>query len=196
MPAADPPTSFSPWWLLALAPALTFVIFDSALQAFAGHVELFGSVAAYRVALNLIALLRFAAMFAGALFVWGALRGRRAPRWVLALAVLSAPLAYAVSWFFRSQAFFPAEQAAYYAVNPLFVGAVPAQIGSACVAELAWRWWHRRHSGLPHGAVRMSTPLVVALAVLGYAGMFFILLWDGGIHYFYWYQQLYKALFM
>ncbi len=183
-------------WLLALAPAVAFVILDSALQALAGDVSAFGSTTAYRVTLNLVAVGRFAAMFAGVLFVWGLLRGRRAPTWVLVLAVLSGPLAYAISWFFRSQAFFPADQAAYYAVNPLVVGAISAQVGAACVAELIWRAWWRRHGGVPEPSPRLATWAVATLAVLGYLGMFAILLWDGGIHYFYWYQQVYKAIFM
>lgn len=181
-----------PWVLLTAIPAIIVVKADVAIALLAGRPEVFPSVSAYRVVLNFEAVLRFFGVFVAVLCVWAVLRSHRAPRWVLALAILAGPLAYAVTEFFRAQAFFPPDQAAYYAVNPIFVGAVGSQVACAAVAEVLWRWSGRRR-GINRGRV-VSWPLV-ATAVVGWAILYVAVLWDGGIHWFYVYQQGYKALF-
>ena len=178
--------------LLALIPALVFVQADLVVGQLAGHPDRFPSVGAYRAVLNLESLLRYGGLFVAVLFVWGALRSRGAPRWVLALAVLSGPLAYALVEFVRAQAFFPPGQAAYYAIGPLFVGGVASQCAMAAVGEALWRWWGRRR-GVNRG--RAVTWRILLIAVSGWAILYVTLLWDGGIHWFYLYQQVYKALF-
>lgn len=177
---------------LALVPAAIFLLADAGVALFAGQVSSFGSVKVYRVVMNALVLLRFAGLFAASIAVWGLLRSRAAPRWLLVLAVLSGPLAYAVTGFLHTLQYFPPGQAAYYGVNPLFVGGVGSQVAVAAIAEGLWRWRHAR-KGDPRGSV--VTPALVATMVLGFGVLFIAVLWDAGIHWFYVYQQGYKLLF-
>jgi len=181
-----------PWAVLVVIPAIIVVKVDVAISLLAGRPEVFPSVSVYRVVLNSEAVLRYVGIFVAVVCVWGVLRSHHAPRWVLALAILSGPLAYGVIEFVRTQAFFPPEQAAYYAINPIFVGAVGSQVACAAVAEFLWRWWGRRRS-IDRGPL-VSWPMLAA-AVVGWGTLYVAVLWDGGIHWFYVYQQGFKALF-
>lgn len=176
---------------LALVPGVVVFVCWLVLRG-AGDVESFGSVDTYRVVMNVAALGRFFGLFAAVLLVWGLLRARAAPRWVMALALLSGPAVYAVTAVAGVIGYFPIGEALYYGVNPLTIAGIGSQIGWAVLAEMAWRWRGRRR-GNWKGAV--ATPALVAAGVLGFSLLFFTVIYRGGVAFFFVYQQGYEALF-
>jgi hypothetical protein len=160
------------------------------VKVFAGRYEVLGG--AYAPLLNAGVLLRAFGMFASVVIVWGALRSRGASRGVLALAILSGPIAYGVTAAIAALAYFPAGQAAYYGLNPIAIATVAGQCAAAAVAEVGWRWWSRRR-GRDAG-----TPVTWAIAAAFGAGLltvFFTVLYQGGVPFFYVYQRGYLLLF-
>ena len=137
--------------------------------------------------MNIGVLARFFGMFVAVIVVWGSLRSRSAPRWLLGLAIASGPVAYSVSAFLGAAQFFPAGQAAYYAVNPMFVAAVAGQCAMAGVGEAVWRWWSRRRGR----SAPALTWQIGAVVVVGLLVVFVTVLWQGGVPYFFWYQRGY-----
>jgi hypothetical protein len=178
--------------VLALVPALIVLACHLILARGVGQVDEFGSVGVYRAVMNAAALGRFFGLFAAVVLVWGLLRTWQAPRWVLALAVLSGPLMYAVTAVIDVVGYFPTGQALYYGLNPLTIAGIGAQSGTAALCEAGWRWWQRRHS-------RRDGPVLtfglVAVVVVGYAVLYFAVLFRGGVAYFFIYQQGYLLLF-
>lgn len=176
--------------LLALVPAAIVVAASAFVKFFAGQYEVLG--AAYAPLLNAGVLLRAFGMFTSVVLVWGALRSRDASRGVLALAILSGPVAYGITAAIDALAFFPAGQAAYYGINPIAIAAVAGQCAAAAVAEVLWRWWSRRRgreSGSP------VTWRIAAVFGAGLLTVFFTVLYQGGVPFFYVYQRGYMLLF-
>lgn len=177
--------------VLALVPALIVAGTSFLVGGFAGRWESFGSVGGYQAVMNLGVLARFFGMFVAVIAVWGVLRSRSAPQWLLGLAIVSGPIAYSVSAFWGAAQFFPIGEAAYYAVNPMAVAAVAGQCAMAGVGEGVWRWRsHRRGNSAPALSWRIAAVVVVGLLVV-----FVTVLWQGGVPYFYWYQRGYLLLF-
>ena len=176
--------------LLALVPAAIVVGTSVFVQVFAGRYEVLGS--AYAPVLNAGVLLRAFAMFASVVLVWGALRSRSASRGLLALAILSGPVAYGVTAAIDALAYFPAGQAAYYGINPIAIAAVAGQCAAAAVAEVLWRWWSRRRG---RDAGSPVTWRIAAAFGAGLATVFFTVLFQGGVPFFYVYQRGYLLLF-
>lgn len=178
--------------LLALIPAAIVLGCTAVLHFGAGRPDAFVSVAGYQLLMNLAVLGRFFGLFAAVVVIWGPLRGRNATRGLLALAIVSAPIAYAATAFAAAREFFPVEQALYYAVNPLTVAGIASQCAMAAVGEAGWRWWRQRRS------LDAGPPLtwrIVTTALIGWAVLFFTVLFRGGVTYFFYYQQGYLLLF-
>ena len=179
--------------LTALVPAAIVLMCHLVLAWFAGRVDLFGTPEVYKVVMNLAVLGRFFGLFAAVILVWGALRSQDASRWVLGLAIMSGPVMYSITGFTDLLPIFPLGQAAYYGLNPLFVAGVGSQAAMAAVAESLWRWWTRRRGAAAVGPV--VTGRIVAVALIGWAVLFFAVLFRGGVAYFFIYQQGYLWLF-
>lgn len=174
--------------VLALVPGIIVAIASVVLR-WAGDVTPFGSVGLYRLVMNAAAIGRFFGLFVAVVLVWGLLRSRAAPRWVLALAVLSGPAVYAITAVAGVIGYFPTPEAFYYALNPLTVAGIGAQCGFAALAELVWRWRS------PQWQARVPTGGVWLVAVAGFAVLFFTVLYRGGVVYFFIYQRGYEVLF-
>lgn len=164
----------------ALLPALVFALSDLVVTVWSGRPEALGSPL-YHLLLPAAALGRFAGMFVLAGAAWWLLRRAGSARGWRVLGVISGPLAYSLSAMWHVLSYFPTGQAAYYGLNPLVVAAVGSSIATAAVAEMLWR--RRPAIGL------------LGLAALGWAVLWATVLWDGGVHWFYVYQQGFKALF-
>ncbi len=176
--------------VLALVPGAVVLVTSLFVRTFAGRYELLG--AAYGPLLNAGVLMRAFGMFAAVILVWGTLRSRGAGRGVLAMAVLSGPITYGVVAAIGALDFFPPGQAAYYGVNPIFVASVAGQCAAAGFAEVLWRWWSRRR-GRQVG--RLVTWGVAAAVLGGLSVVFFTVLFQGGVPFFYVYQRGYLLLF-
>ncbi|MCB0898739.1 MAG: hypothetical protein H6526_05175 [Actinobacteria bacterium] len=175
---------------LALVPAAIVVVTSVFVQTFAGRYELLG--AAYAPLLNAGVLLRAFGMFASVILVWGLLRSRGASRPVLALAILSGPVSYGITAALDALSYFPVGQAAYYGINPIAMATVAGQCAAAAVAEMAWRWWSR------HRGREVGSPVTWRIAAAFGAGLltvFFTVLYQGGVPFFYVYQRGYMFLF-
>ncbi len=178
--------------LAALVPAAIVLMCHLVLAGFAGRVDLFGTPAVYKMIMNLAVLGRFFGLFAAVILVWGALRSQQAPRWVLALAVMSGPVMYSITAITDLLPIFPWGQAAYYGLNPLFVAGLGSQSAMAAVAESLWRWSMRSRAETP---LPIITWRLLAVALIGWAVLFFAVLFRGGVAYFFIYQQGYLFLF-
>jgi hypothetical protein len=177
--------------VLALVPAAIVVVATIFVKVFAGRYEVLG--AAYAPLLNGGVLLRAFGMFASVVVrVGGVALARRLPRRARSGDPVRPRWPTAVTAAIDALAYFPAGQAAYYGLNPIAIATVAGQCAAAAVAEVAWRWWSRRR-GRDAG-----TPLTWRIAAVFGAGLltvFFTVLYQGGVPFFYVYQRGYMLLF-
>ncbi len=164
----------------ALIPALSLLVGDVVITRFLGRVDLLGE-SVYGVVMPGAALARYAGMFALAGLSWWLMRRLGAGRWWRVAALVSGPTAYAITAVWHMARWFPTGQAFYYAINPLTLAALGSSVAMVSVAEMFWRR-------------RVVLPLVGA-AVAGWGVLFGTVLWHGGVHWFYIYQQGFEALF-
>lgn len=146
----------------------------------------------YRPLLNTLSAARFLLLLFSTFFVypfvWAA--GASLRQRVLAAYVL--PLAYVLWAIFQATAYFPLGQAVYYGFNPLAFGAFWLQLALIGVAEIAGRAWSRFRHGTRGPLVRWTH---IAGIIVGLFALYLTLFWDGGVHWFYVYQEGYKLLF-
>jgi hypothetical protein len=165
----------------AVISVATFLIIDLALVSLVGRP--WGPT--YPLSMDALILARMGPLFFSGLIVWPAMRARGATRGQALLGIWSTPIAFAVASAWRAADFFPPLEAAYYATNPMVVGALGAQLASAGVGALAWTLWRAR---------RWSWPAFTG-AIIGTAVAVVAVLWDGGQHLFYPWVQVYGQLF-
>lgn len=183
-------------WHLAVPAVIsvaTFLVIDLLLAALVGRP--WGP--AYPLTLDALVLARMGPLFFSGLVVWPAMRARGATRVQSAIGILATPVAFAIVSGWRAADFFPPLEAAYYATNPIVVGALGAQVSSAGVGALAYGMWraHRvRSSGAGSWRAGWSWTPVIAI-VAGTAVTVVAVLWDGGQHLFYPWVLLYGRLF-
>ena len=166
--------------LWALLPAVVFTCGDVIVSLLIGRVDLL-SAAASHVLLPAGALARYAGMFVLAGPIWWLLRRSAASRPWRVLGVLAGPTAYAISAAWHLGHWFPTGQALYYALNPLTLAAIGSSTAMAALGEMIWR--------------RRPTAGLIVLSLAGWAVLYATVLWDGGVHWFYVYQQGFAALF-
>ena len=160
---------------------------------------------AYPVTMDALVIARMGPLFFSGLVVWPAMRARGATRTQSAIGILATPITFAIVSGWRAADFFPPLEAAYYATNPIVIGALGAQVSSAGVGALAYAMWRARRAKAPgvtgtvHSATTSATagwswgPLVAIIA--GTAVTLVAVIWDGGQHLFYPWVLLYGRLF-
>ena len=176
-------------WHLAAPAAIsvtTFLAIDLVLAALVGRP--WGP--AYPVTMDALVLLRMGPLFFSGLIVWPAMRARGATYTQATIGILATPVVFAIVSGWRAAAFFPPLEAAYYATNPIVIGAIGAQVSSAGVGALAYGLWRARTTR----SIRWSWWPVVAI-VAGTGLTAFAVLWDGGQHLFYPWVLLYGRIF-
>jgi hypothetical protein len=102
------------------------------------------------------------------------------------------PLAYIVWAMVQATAYFPLGQSIYYGFNPITVGTLFLQLGLIGLAEIGCRWRYKRKVGETVAVVRW--PSVTGI-IVGMLALYLTLFWEGDVHWFYIYQELYKVLF-
>ena len=178
-------------WAVAVPAAISvaaYLVIDIALAALVGRP--WGP--AYPMSMDALVLARMGPLFFSGLLVWPAMRARGASRVQAAIGILATPIAFAILSGWRATTFFPPLEAAYYATNPIVVGAIGAQISSAGVGALAYGMWRARRAGRWQSGWSWSALVAV---VLGTAVTAVAVLWDGGQHLFYPWVVLYGRLF-
>ena len=63
----------------------------------------------------------------------------------------------------------------------------------AGLCEIICRWWTRGKNG---AAIKIVPRGAVISILVGLVGVYVVMVWGGGVHWFYLYQQGYKALFL
>lgn len=186
---APPVLPRRPGWQIAVPAVIsvaTFLTIDLILAAMVGRP--WGP--AYPASMDALVLLRMGPLFFSGLIVWPAMRARGASRAQAVIGIWSTPIAFAIVSAWRAADFFPPLEAAYYATNPMVVGALGAQLSSAGVGALLWALWRRRT--VPGSPV---SPWAAVSVVVGTGITVFAVLWDGGQHLFYPWVLLYGRLF-
>lgn len=183
-------------WPLALPAVISvaaFLVIDLVLASLVGRP--WGP--AYPLTMDALVLARMGPLFFSGLVVWPAMRARGATRVQSTIGILATPVTFAIVSGWRAADFFPPLEAAYYATNPIVVGALGAQVSSAGVGALAYGLWRALRSGSSGaGSWRdgWSWSPVVAI-VAGTAVTLVAVIWDGGQHLFYPWVLLYGRLF-
>lgn len=193
-PAARPPAgSFARRTVVPLAvTVLVLLVLTVVQRLWVGRPEVFWSVSGYRVTMDAVTLARLAVVLFSSLVTWPVMWLRGAPFAERAIGVLTVPLVYAATCVVDGLTFFPPLQALYYGTNPIVLGAMGAQVASAAIGGAVARWLWRRRNGVH---LRVVTPGAVLAVVLGTAVPVLTIGWDGGIHWFYPWMQVYVALF-
>lgn len=179
-------------WHLAAPAAIsvaTFLAIDLVLAALVGRP--WGP--AYPVTMDALILLRMGPLFFSGLIVWPAMRARGATRTLAMIGILATPVVFAIVSGWRAAAFFPPLEAAYYATNPIVIGAIGAQVSSAGVGALAYGLWRARRTRTTSSSRWSWWPAVAIVAGTGLT--VFAVLWDGGQHLFYPWVLLYGRIF-
>jgi hypothetical protein len=102
------------------------------------------------------------------------------------------PLAYVVKEIIRVNQFFTLGESLYYALSSIVLGALLIQVGLQGLAELICRALYRKRYGTPVKVFTWQPLVAIAITLVT---LYVMLLWDGGVHYFYFYQEGYKLLF-
>lgn len=92
---------------------------------------------------------------------------------------------------YRAREVFSQGETAYYALGSPFLVFAFQVLAMSGVAEIICRIWSRRR-GSP---VKVWTPLPLAAIFSGLVVLFLMMIWGGGVHWFYLYQSGYLALF-
>ena len=169
-------------WLLA----------NISLLLLAGRPEFFGNPNVYRLINNLLFAIQFVILLLGSLFIYPIMffRGASLPERIAGSLIV--PLIQMIWAMFRATDYFPMGQAVYYGFNSLSVGSLFLQLAWIGMAEIFCRWIYRRRTGAGINVLRWPYLLSV---VVGLLAIYLTLFWDGGVHWFYLYQEGYKLLF-
>jgi hypothetical protein len=178
-------------WERAIKPTLVLlalVVIAIALYNNFWRLELPGL---QRIAGHLFGLTVFFGVGSGTLYVYWRSYFRGATLMERICACLVTPVLYTASEILRVREFFSLGESLYYALSPGFQLILLANLGCMGLAEMFCRLRLRRRGAV----VRIVTPLPLAAVLLFLAGLYVILIWGFGVHWFYVYQQGYKALF-
>ncbi len=147
----------------------------------------------YRLLMNSGHVLLYAAYGLSALVLYPVMVFRGASLRERVLGCYITPLAYVLKEVIRVTAYFTLGESLYYALSPIVLGALVLQLGFMGLADIACRARYRQRYGEP---VKLVTGVALAGIIIALASFYVLLLWDGGVHYFYFYQQGYKLLFL
>ena len=109
------------------------------------------------------------------------------------IACLITPILWSVTEIIRVSEFFTVGESLYYGLNSqvlLFLSLASFQMG---LCDMICRWWAQRKGAV---GLRMVTRAAVTAILFGLAAVYVLVIWEGGVHWFYLYQQGYKWLFL
>jgi len=109
------------------------------------------------------------------------------------IACLVTPILWSVTEIIRVSKFFTVGESLYYGLNSqvlLFLSLALLQMG---FCDMICRWWIQRKGAVE---LRVVTRTAVTAILFGLVAVYVLLIWEGGVHWFYLYQQGYKWLFL
>jgi hypothetical protein len=142
--------------------------------------------------MNILSATRFLILLLGSLILYPIMFFRGAPLWERLVGCYIVPFAYLIWAIIQATEFFPFGQAFYYGFNPITIGTSLLQLALIGLAETVSRWWYRGKSST---GIRVITWPSVAGIVAGATGIYVTLFWEGGVHWFYVYKEVYSFLF-
>jgi len=178
-------------WERAIKPTLTLLSLVVIAIALYNHFWRLGLPTLQKIAGHLFGLTVFFSVGCGALYVYWRSYFRGATLVERICACLVMPVLYAASEVLRVREFFSWGESLYYGLSPGFQLILLTNLGCMGLADMLCRRRLRRNGV----AIKVVTPLPLAAVFLFLAGLYVILIWGFGVHWFYVYQQGYKALF-
>jgi hypothetical protein len=137
-------------------------------------------------------LLLFISIGFGSLLVYPLMYFRGASGRERVLGSLIAPIVWMIKELVRVSEFFTPGETLYYGLSSIFLLIFLGNFGLMGIVELLCR---RRIQKRIDPATRVITPLPVIAILIGLAALYIIFIWGVGVHWFYIYQEGYKALF-
>jgi len=178
-------------WDRAIKPTLALLTLVVIAIALYNHFWRLGLPTLQWIAGHLFGLTVFFGVGCGALYVYPAAYFRGATLVERICTCLVTPALYTASDVLRVREFFSWGESLYFALSPGFQLILLANLGCMGLAEMLCRLSLRRKGVV----IRVITPLPLAAVLLLPVGVYVIVIWGFGVHWFYVYQQGYKALF-
>ena len=137
-------------------------------------------------------LLLFISIGFGSLLVYPLMYFRGASGGERVLGSLITPIVWTIKELVRVSEYFTIGETLYYGLSSIFLLIFLGTLGLMGIVELLCR---QRIKKRIDPTSRVITPLPVAAILIGLAALYIIFIWGVGVHWFYIYQEGYKALF-
>jgi hypothetical protein len=175
-----------------VAPALTVLIVMVASAILYDQAWRIGNDTVHQLTAYIAGLVLFASIGYGPLYIYPTAFFRGAGLGERVLASLVTPVAWNLKEVVRVSEVFTWGESLYYGLNPVFLLCLSGAAIQMGLCEMVCRWLRNRRVPERVSVVTPASLLAVLVGLLG-AGLF--MAWDMGVHWFYIYQEGYKALF-
>ena len=175
-----------------VTPALTVLIVMVASAVLYDQAWRIGNDTIHQLTAYIAGLILFASIAYGPLYVYPKAFFRGASLGERVLASLVTPVAWNLKEMVRVSEVFTWGESLYYGLNPIFLLCLSGTAVHMGLCEMACRWVRNRSVSEP---VRVVTPASIMAVLVGLLGAGLFMAWDMGVHWFYIYQEGYKALF-
>jgi hypothetical protein len=151
-----------------------------------------GNDAIHQALATISAVVLFASIGFGTLVIYPTafFRGSNAAQRIIACLVT--PVAWNIKEIVRVGEFFTFGESLYYGLNQVFLLSVFGAFAQMGVCEIICRWRMSRRNEAP---VKIITASPVISILAGAVVFYVILIWEVGVHFFYAYITIYKAIF-
>jgi hypothetical protein len=151
-----------------------------------------GGKALHPLIANVFGVVLWISIGFGSLFVYPSMFFRGASGGERVLGSLITPIVWTLKELVRVSEFFTLGETLYYGLSSIFLLIFIGSLGLMGICELICRVIVKRKSAVP---IKVVTPLPVLGIVFGLIAFYVIFIWGVGVHWFYIYQEGYKALF-
>jgi len=179
-----------PWTRRFFFPAITMFAIWAALEFTHTHAWKLGIPLVTLLAGWLCGLGGFLLVLLSPLFIYPLSYFRNASLMERSLTALTPMMAECGYHTFLAGSVFPLGKTLYYGIGPIFLVILVANLMLMGICEIFCRLRVRSRQ-----RVRVWTPGPPIVILAGPPALWLLLLWDGGVHWFYIYQEGYKLLF-
>ena len=174
---------FIPAFVLLVVAAVSLALYKNFWQFNLPHIQ--------KAAAFIFGPAAFVTIGCGSIVVYPICRLRGASVAEAFAASMITPLAWILKEVVRVSEFFSWGESLYYGLSSSLLLAIAANIGFMGLGEMI----HRRRLKKRGRAGAVVTPVPIAAVVFALAALYVILIWGVGVHWFYIYQEGYKAIF-